>query len=67
MSSCALASCTLTFNLPYKRIAAASLRQYASGATDIALKLYPQDRIGSFHLWPHQRAWQLRHPEPTLR
>jgi hypothetical protein len=58
---------TLTFNLPYRRIAAASLRHYGKGSLDIALQLYPQDRIGWFHLWPHQRAWQLRHPQPTLR
>lgn len=58
---------TLTFNLPYRRIAAASVRRYGQRSLDIALKLYPQDRIGWFHLWPHQRAWQLSHPEPTLR
>jgi hypothetical protein len=58
---------TLTFNLPYRRIAAASLRRYGQNSLDIALQLYPQDRIGWFHLWPHQRAWALRHPQPTLR
>ena len=58
---------TLTFNLPYRRIAAASVRRYGQRSLDIALKLYPQDRIGWFHLWPHQRAWRLNHPEPTLR
>ncbi len=58
---------TLTFNLPYKRIAAASLRRYGRRSLDIALQLYPQDRIGWFHLWPHQRAWHLSHPQPTLR
>ena len=35
--------------------------------SDIALELPPGDRIGWFHLWPHQRAWHLRHPQPTLR
>ena len=58
---------TLTFNLPYKRIAGASLRRYGQRSTDIALQLYAQDRIGWFHLWPHQRAWHLGHPQPTLR
>ena len=58
---------TLTFNLPYTRIAAASLRHYGQRSLDIALQLYPQDRIGWFHLWPHQRAWHLSHPQPTLR
>ncbi len=58
---------TLSFNLPYKRIAAASMRRYGKRSLDIALELYPQDRIGWFHLWPHQRAWHLSHPQPTLR
>ena len=58
---------TLTFNLPYRRIAAASVRRYGARSLDIALQLYPQDRIGWFHLWPHQRAWHVQHPQPTLR
>jgi hypothetical protein len=47
---------SLTFNLPLRRIRA-----------DIALQLPAEDRIGWFHLWPHQRAWHLKHPQPTLR
>lgn len=58
---------TLTFNLPYKRIAGASIKSYAQGFGDIALALYPEDRIGWAHLWPHQRAWYISQPQPTLR
>jgi hypothetical protein len=29
--------------------------------------LHHEDRIGWFHLWPHQRAWHLTKPQPTLR
>jgi len=58
---------TLTFNLPYKRIAGASLKSYAKGMGDIALALHPEDRIGWAHLWPHQRAWHISQPQPTLR
>jgi len=58
---------TLTFNLPFKRIAGAALKPYANGKGDIALALYPEDRIGWAHLWPHQRAWYVTHPQPTLR
>ena len=58
---------TLTFNLPFKRIAGAALKPYAGGHGDIALALYPEDRIGWAHLWPHQRAWHVTHPQPTLR
>ena len=58
---------TLTFNLPYRRIAGASAKDYADGCQDIALELYPEDRIGWAHLWPHQKAWHVQHPQPTLR
>ena len=58
---------TLTFNLPFKRIAGASLKAQGQGTGDIALALYPEDRIGWAHLWPHQRAWHVNHPQPTLR
>ncbi|MBX9871751.1 MAG: PH domain-containing protein [Burkholderiaceae bacterium] len=58
---------TVTFNLPFRRIAGASSRHYGDDSTDIALQLYPDDHIGWFHLWPHQRAWHVRHPQPTLR
>jgi hypothetical protein len=58
---------TLTFNLPFKRIAGASLKTQGAGTGDIALALHPEDRIGWAHLWPHQRAWYITQPQPTLR
>ena len=58
---------TLTFNLPFKRIVGASLKPQTGGMGDIALSLHSEDRIGWFHLWPHQRAWHINHPQPTLR
>lgn len=58
---------TLTFNLPFKRIAGASLKSQGAGIGDIALALHPEDRIGWAHLWPHQRAWHVTQPQPTLR
>ena len=58
---------TLTFNLPFKRIAGASLKSQGAGTGDIALALHAEDRIGWFHLWPHQRAWHITKPQPTLR
>lgn len=58
---------TLTFNLPFKRIAGASLKAQGAGTGDIALALDPEDRIGWAHLWPHQRAWHVTQPQPTLR
>jgi hypothetical protein len=58
---------TLTFNLPFKRIVGASLKPQGKGTGDIALALHPEDRIGWVHLWPHQRAWYVTQPQPTLR
>ena len=58
---------TLTFNIPYKRIAAAGLHVQADGSGDIPLTLAGGDRIAWLHLWPHARAWRLAHPEPMLR
>ncbi len=41
---------TLTFNLPFKRIAAASIKNMNGAVGDIALSLYPADRIAWLHL-----------------
>jgi len=58
---------TLTFNLPYKRIAAAGLHLDAKGSGDLPLTLLPGDHIAWLHLWPHARPWKLARPEPMLR
>ncbi len=54
-------------NLPFTGIDAAALRLDADGSGDIPLKLKGGVRLAYLHLWPHARAWRLRHPEPTLR
>jgi hypothetical protein len=43
------------------------LKTQGAGTGDIALALNPEDRIGWVHLWPHQRAWHVTRPQPTLR
>ncbi|MDZ7589713.1 MAG: photosynthetic complex putative assembly protein PuhB [Rubrivivax sp.] len=58
---------TLTFNIPYKRIAAAGLHLDTGGAGDLPLTLLGSDRIAWLHLWPHARPWRLGKPEPMLR
>jgi len=58
---------SLTFNFPLRCIRSAHVKTWADDCTDIALQLAPGNRIGWFHLWPHQRAWHLRDPQPTLR
>jgi hypothetical protein len=58
---------TLTFNIPFKRIAAAGLHLDAGGTGDLPLTLLGPDRIAFLHLWPHARPWRLGKPEPMLR
>lgn len=58
---------TLSFNLPLRQIAGASLKPHAAGCGDIALRLQGPGRIAWAHLWPHARPWALRQPQPSLR
>ena len=58
---------TLTFNLPLRMLAGASIKTNPDGTGDIALKLAGNDHIAWLNLWPHARPWALRHPEPSLR
>jgi hypothetical protein len=58
---------TLSFNLPFKCIAAADMARAPRGTGDIALALAGQDRIAYLQLWPHARPWHLRKPQPMLR
>ncbi|MBX9965008.1 MAG: PH domain-containing protein [Burkholderiales bacterium] len=58
---------TVTFNLPFKAIAAADLRLRRDGSGDIPLTLAGSDRIAYLNLWPHARPWQVKRPQPMLR
>jgi Bacterial PH domain len=58
---------TLTFNLPFNRIAAANAVTRRNGTGDIALSLLGEDKIAYAHLWPHARPWRVAKPEPMLR
>lgn len=58
---------SVTFNLPFSRIASVDVRSRSGARGDIALTLAGTDRIAYLHLWPHARAWQLRQPQPLLR
>ena len=59
---------TLTYNLPFARIDAADVRLWNNqGVGDISLQLNRSDRIGWVHLWPHNRPWHMKHPQPSLR
>lgn len=58
---------SVTFNIPFRRIAAADLKPFRDGTGDLALTLARGDHIGYLHLWPHARPWRLARPQPTLR
>ena len=58
---------TVTFNLPFSRIAAADANLRHGSVGDIALTLDGDDQIAYVHLWPHARPWRLRRTEPMLR
>ncbi|MEI7447750.1 MAG: photosynthetic complex putative assembly protein PuhB, partial [Burkholderiales bacterium] len=57
---------TMSFNIPYGRVASAGLRVFRDGTGDLPLTL-AEASIGYAHLWPHARPWRLRSPEPMLR
>ncbi len=57
----------MTWNLPFRRIAAADLRSRATGDGDIVLTLAKPDRIGWLLLWPHAAPFRLIGARPTLR
>jgi hypothetical protein len=58
---------SLSFNLPYRSVVAASLRQLGHGCGDIPIVIDPSQKIAFVHLWPHARPWRVAQPEPMLR
>jgi hypothetical protein len=57
----------MTFNFPFKRLAAANLKLWERGRGDIALQLSGSDRIAWPVLWPHARPWHFKKAQPMLR
>lgn len=57
----------VTFNLPFRKIASASLQTFSDGTGDVAVLLESTERIGYFILWPHARPWRMKQAEPALR
>ena len=57
----------VTLNIPLKRIASAHLAPRSDATGDIAIVPEAGTRLAYVMLWPHVRAWHLKHPEPTLR
>lgn len=57
----------MSWNLPFKQLAAANLLERKEGDGDISLELAPPSKIAWLHLWPHVQPWHLVRPRPTLR
>lgn len=57
----------ITFNLPFKQLASASLQARRDGEGDIALELAGKDRLAYLHLWPYARPWRFSKAQPMLR
>jgi hypothetical protein len=61
------AALTVTLNLPYKQIGAASLDLRRTGTGTIALQTLGDTRLSFLMCWPHVRPWHLAHTQPALR
>ena len=57
----------IALNIPFKKVHAAALREYADGTGDIPISLADGEHLAYLHLWPHARPWRLAHAEPMLR
>lgn len=58
---------TMTFNIPLRRVESAGVHLERSGHGDLPIVLKSPDRIPWAQLWPHNRPWHLRRPQPMLR
>lgn len=63
------AALTMTLNLPFRKIANASLGLRKDGHGSIALELMEDDgaRLSYIMTWPHVRPWHMKHTQPALR
>jgi hypothetical protein len=57
----------LTWNLPFKRLAAADLKVRREGDGDIVFQLVAPDRIAWLQLWPHSQPGHFVRARPALR
>lgn len=57
----------MTWNLPFKRLAAADLKVRKEGDGDIPLQLVAPNKIAWLHLWPHVQPGHYVNARPTLK
>lgn len=61
------AALTVTLNVPFKQIGAATLATHRNGTGSIALETLGETRISYLVCWPHVRPWRFAKTQPTLR
>ena len=61
------AALTVTLNLPFTQIGAASLDLRKRGTGTIAMETLGETRISYLVCWPHIRPWHARKVQPALR
>ncbi len=61
------AALTVTFNIPYRQVANASLDLRRRGTGTIAFETLGDTRLSYLVCWPHVRPWRMRKTEPALR
>lgn len=58
---------SITFNLPFSKMAGASLLVRSNGSGTICFDLAGTARVSLFHMWPHVRPRHWSKPQPALR
>lgn len=58
---------TVTLNIPFRQIGAASLDLKRSGTGTIALETLGDTRLSYLVCWPHVRPWRMGKTQPALR
>jgi hypothetical protein len=61
------AALTVTLNVPFKQVGAATLATKRGGTGSIALETLGETRISYLVCWPHVRPWRFAKTQPTLR
>jgi len=58
----------MALNIPFAQVDSADMIHHArSGTGSISLRLKAETRLAWLSLWPSQRPWHFRSPQPTLR
>jgi hypothetical protein len=61
------AALTVTLNVPFKQVGAATLATKRGDTGSIALEALGETRISYLVCWPHVRPWRFAKTQPTLR